>query len=235
MCFGMRRSVRGSLVPYSKQPGTLHLYPAGLIPAIYPSVQTELTVCELDTAFVADVTKELESRPTPEIQSHVAFRDGSLSSLVGLLTAATKSSMCLERLYIEHLTYALALRLLLLGTNREPERITRNALSGPPLRRVLERMQADLSSQLDLQTLAVESGYSRSHFLKMFREAMHCTPHRYLVQLRVERAQAMMIKNKSMRMVDIAHASGFSSDAHLSTAFRQVTGATPSEYRRNIR
>jgi AraC family transcriptional regulator len=68
----------------------------------------------------------------------------------------------------------------------------------------------------------------------MFREATHCTPHRYLVQLRVKRAQAM-IRNKLMRMIDIAIACGYSSDAHLSRVFRQVIGATPTEFRRNIR
>jgi AraC family transcriptional regulator len=235
MCFGERRGARGRLVPYSKQPGTLHLYSEGLIPAIYPSAQTELTVCELDTAFVAEIAKELESSPTPELRQHVAFLDGSLSSLVGLLEAAAKSGTLSEPLYVEHLTYALTLRLLSLDMNREPERIAGNALSGPRLRRVLDRMEADLSSELNLKTLANESGYSRNHFLKMFREATHCSPHRYLVELRVKRAQSMMMQNKSMRLIDIAHASGFSSDAHLSKAFRQVTGATPSEYRRNIR
>jgi AraC family transcriptional regulator len=234
MCIGERQGVRGRLVPYSKQPGTMHFYPDGLIPAIYPSAQTELTVCALDTAFVEEVTQELESSPAPGLRQQVAFLDESLRSLVGLLEAEAQSGGLCGRLYVDHLTYALTLRLLSLGTKREPERNGRNALSGPHLRRVLERMEADLSSELDLKTLAIESGYSRNHFLIMFREATHCTPHRYLVQLRVKRAQAMM-KNKSMRLIDIAFACGFSSDAHLSRVFRQVTGATPSEYRRNIR
>jgi AraC family transcriptional regulator len=51
-----------------------------------------------------------------------------------------------------------------------------NALSGPRLQRVLDRMEADLSSELDLKTLAIESGYSRNPFLRMFREATHHTP-----------------------------------------------------------
>jgi transcriptional regulator GlxA family with amidase domain len=37
-------------------------------------------------------------------------------------------------------------------------------------------MEADLSSELDLKTLAIESGYSRNPFLRMFREATHHTP-----------------------------------------------------------
>jgi AraC family transcriptional regulator len=156
MCFGERRGVRGRLVPFSKQPGTMHLYPDELLPAMYPSIQTELIVCSLDTAFVDEVAEELESSPAPEIRPQVAFLDESLSSLVGLLEVEAKSGGLSGRLYVEHLTYAFALRLLSLGTKREPERFTRNALSGPRLRRVLQRMEADLSSELDLKTLAIE-------------------------------------------------------------------------------
>src|SRR5262249_40816086 len=49
----------------------------------------------------------------------------------------------------------------------------------PPrlLRRVLERMQADLHANLDLAALAAESGYSRAHFLRTFRAATGQTPH----------------------------------------------------------
>lgn len=110
---------------------------------------------------------------------------------------------------------------------------SRNKLPRPRLRRVVERMEADLCANLGLQALAIESGYSQSHFLRMFRAASGYTPHQYLLTLRVKRAQALM-KNKSMRLIDVALASGFSSHAHLSHVFKQVSGVTPSEYRRSV-
>jgi len=112
-------------------------------------------------------------------------------------------------------------------------RVSRNGLPLPRLRRVVERMEADLNAQLDLQTLAIEGGYSRNHFLRMFREATGYTPHQYLLNLRVKRTQTLM-KNKSMRLIDVALASGFSSHAHLSRVFKRVIGETPSEYRRSL-
>jgi AraC family transcriptional regulator len=62
---------------------------------------------------------------------------------------------------------------------------------------------------------------------------MGCTPFRYLSQLRVKRAQAMM-RNKTLRLIDVALECGFSSHSQLSRVFRQIIGVTPSEYRRNI-
>jgi len=116
---------------------------------------------------------------------------------------------------------------------RVDEGPTQNRLPLLRLRRVLERMEADLSATLDVQTLALESGYSRNHFLRMFRAAVGSTPHQYLLRLRVKRAEVLM-EDKSMRLIDVALACGFSSHSHLSRIFRQVTGETPSRYRRNI-
>ncbi len=99
------------------------------------------------------------------------------------------------------------------------------------LQGVLERMKADLAADLDLNTLAAESGYSRSHFLRTFRAAMGCSPHQWLTRLRGERAKTMLREN-SMSLIDIALDCGFSSHAHFSNTFRQIVGVTPSEYRR---
>ena len=100
------------------------------------------------------------------------------------------------------------------------------------LQRVLGRMKADLATDLDLSTLAAESGYSRSHFLRTFRAAMACSPHRWLTRLRVEQAKTIL-REKSISLIDIALDCGFSSHAHFSNTFRQVAGVTPGDYRRS--
>jgi transcriptional regulator GlxA family with amidase domain len=99
------------------------------------------------------------------------------------------------------------------------------------LQRVLDRMKADLATDLDLNTLAAESGYSRSHFLRTFRTLMGCSPHQCLTRLRVEKAKTIL-RGNSISLIDIALDCGFSSHAHFSNTFRQIVGIAPSEYRR---
>jgi AraC family transcriptional regulator len=94
-------------------------------------------------------------------------------------------------------------------------------------------MEADLDSDLTLSLLAAESGYSRTHFYRMFRAAMGQTPHRYLLELRLKRAESLLA-GRSMSLIDIAFACGFSSQAYFSTAFRSRYGLSPSAYRRNL-
>ena len=91
----------------------------------------------------------------------------------------------------------------------------------------------NLTSDLDLQTLAKETGYSRTHFLRMFHTATGYAPHEYVLRIRLKRAQEFM-RLGSMSLIDVAAHCGFSSHAHMSRVFRQLLGVTPSEYRRNL-
>jgi AraC-like DNA-binding protein len=100
------------------------------------------------------------------------------------------------------------------------------------LRRVIERMR-NLDTGLSLQMLAKESGYSRVHFVRMFRAATGHSPHNYLLRLRLDRARELLV-SPTLSLTDIALECGFSSHSHLSRVFRQVLGATPSQYRRNL-
>jgi AraC family transcriptional regulator len=67
-------------------------------------------------------------------------------------------------------------------------------------------MKADLDTDLDLKTIGAESGYSRNHFLRMFRAATEC------LRLRVEKAQSLM-KKRSLRVIDSAESCGFASQS----------------------
>src|SRR5258705_13821967 len=106
------------------------------------------------------------------------------------------------------------------------------ALSNRALRRVLDKMRAEVASDLNLNSLAAESGYSKSHFLRVFRVGVGCSPHQWLTQLRIERAKKML-QTESTPLINIAAACGFSSHAHFSNTFRQLAGGTPSIYRRS--
>jgi AraC family transcriptional regulator len=231
--YGERPNRRRHFMPYSKPPGTLNLYVEESLPAIYPTTKTDLIVCALDPRFVRRAAEELSGPSTVDLREQIGFRDEAVADLIGLLEAEAKSGGISGSLYVDHLVYALTLRLLSGRTPREDGRAYHNRLPHARLRRVVERMEADLSTDLDLKTLAGVSGYSINHFLRMFLAATGFSPHQYLLRLRVKRAQALM-KDRSTRLIDVALACGFSSHAHLSRMFRQVIGASPSEYRRGI-
>jgi AraC-like DNA-binding protein len=97
-----------------------------------------------------------------------------------------------EHLLLRELA-ASAFELEEIGRPQVPRRSPCGKLQRRLLQRVLDRMKADLAADLDLGTLAAESGYSRSHFLRTFRAVMECSPHQYLTRLRVERAKRIFL------------------------------------------
>ena len=205
---------QGRFVPRSYYAGAIHLFPAGPIPACRAFTPTKMIVCALDPAFVREVGVEEESTVT-EFRSGIDLRDGSLRGLLTLLAVEADTGGLSGKLYAEHLAHALALRFLWLsGGAHIPGHSHSGKMPNRVLQRVLDRMKAGLATDLDLNTLAAESGYSRSHFLRTFRAAMGCSPHRWLTRLRMDHAKTML-RRDSESLIDIALACGFSSHAHF--------------------
>jgi AraC family transcriptional regulator len=230
---GERPNGRGGYTPYIRYPGTVTLIPPGIIRKHRAHNPYRVILCFLEPAFVNSVEEELDQRPTEQLQFRPNINDVPMRQLISLLADEAEHAGPSGRLYVDHLAHSIAIRLFFLGDRLKPEhRAETSPLPRHILSRVLDRMH-HLNSELNLQTLAAETGYSRSHFLRMFRLSTGYTPHRYLLHLRLKRAQELL-KQPFLSLIDIAAVCGFSSHAHLSRAFRQLLGVTPSEYRRNL-
>jgi transcriptional regulator GlxA family with amidase domain len=83
---------------------------------------------------------------------------------------------------------------------------------------------------MDLATLAGVAGVSSHHFARGFKQSAGVTPHHYLTQKRVERAQDLL-GNTDLSLSEIALAVGFSDQSHLARHFRQMLGVTPGQFR----
>lgn len=101
------------------------------------------------------------------------------------------------------------------------------------LRRVNDYMHTHLARDIRLTDLAELSGYSPYHFARLFRRSTGQTPHHYLLQLRIERAQ-QLLREKNCSIAEIACAVGFSSQSHLTSVFRQRLGVTPKRFRERL-
>ena len=219
---------------YVRAPGALSLVPAGVVPKISARSDFELIVCGLDASLVNEVQAELDRRPEGELRLRTNFADTATQQLMKLLVADSADGYPASRLYTDHLIHALIYRFLVIGREDDPQSVVKPVSPLPKhiLRRVIERMR-NLNSGVSLQVLAKESGYSRVHFVRMFRAATGYTPHNYLLKLRVERVRELLART-TLSLTEIALECGFSSHSHLSRVFRQILGATPSEYRRSL-
>lgn len=229
---GEFESRRGVYVPYTSCYSSFGFLPVGVVPAVRPHGRSEMTLCALDPGFVNGVEEELDQRPVEDLRFRTGYYEPTLFQLVRLLLAEAAGRGSFGRIYAEHLAQAVATRLLLFGCKQGRNvRPKARALPRRLFQRVLQRMQ-NLDEDLDLKTLADETGYSKLHFLRMFRVATGQTPHRYLLQLRLTRAKELLQQRRTS-LIDIAAVCGFSSQSHMSRLFRQFCGVSPSEYRNN--
>jgi len=224
----------GHFSPYKKYPNTITTCLPGIRPAAHSRVDHEVIVGALHPDFILGIEEELDKRPRGGFRPLFGTDAPDLRNLLRLLLKESETGGAFGTLYSDSLMAALATRLLYAVRSEKTSATTGiSPLPPRPLRRVLDRMRANLSENLNLATLAAETGYSRAHFRRTFRAATGQTPHRYLLDLRLENARALLA-GRGMPLIDIAAECGFSSHAHLSAAFRSRFGVSPSAYRRNL-
>lgn len=104
-------------------------------------------------------------------------------------------------------------------------------LSEGQLARGKELLAASLDGQVLIGDIAEACGVSRSHFIRGFRAAVGTTPYQWLLGRRVERARDLLLHSR-LSLAEVAVASGFSDQSHMTRTFRRITGAAPGAWRR---
>ena len=99
------------------------------------------------------------------------------------------------------------------------------------LRVARDRIDRDYAGQIPIARLAADAGYSREHFIRAFRAVYGQTPGRYRTQRRVERA-ADLLRAANLTVTEICYLVGFTSLGSFSARFSEVTGMSPTAYRR---
>lgn len=134
--------------------------------------------------------------------------------------------------YVEALAESLLVRAATVAASPQLAAAT-TALTPYKLRRLTAFIDANLDRPLQVAELAAEVGLSRAHFTRAFQSAVGLTPHRFVLARRLEEVRAAL-ERTSHDLSTLAARYGFSSHAHMSSAFRAAFGATPSSYRRAL-
>ncbi|MGY1814082.1 helix-turn-helix domain-containing protein [Blastococcus sp. SYSU D00820] len=217
------------------RPGDVAVVPAGTPFAVRSADGTPQDVATLVVAAAPEVLAELAdaagARAPAELLPVAGARSPDVAALAGLLSRGLADRSDLGRLAVESLGLALVAALARdHGAGRPPPPPPARGLSRAQLARVLRHVEEGLAGPLPVAELAAVAHVSEFHFSRQFRAATGTSPHRYVLDRRVERARELL--TGSARPVSaVAAACGFADASHLTRVLRRATGRTPAALR----
>ena len=185
----------------------------------------------MDEAFVKEIWEtEFGQAGDFELKTAIGVRDLVINR-IGLLGRKELSTRGIGgRLYAESLGTALAVHLL-----RQYSTAPRTpvGLASRPLQRVIDYINEHLQDELSLFELSRLATLSPHHFATAFKASTGISPHRYVIERRIDRARDLLRQDEKT-ISEIAYAVGFSSQSHLTANFRRTTGVTPRRFRQSL-
>ncbi|WP_095108589.1 AraC family transcriptional regulator [Pseudomonas sp. Irchel 3E20] len=97
------------------------------------------------------------------------------------------------------------------------------------LAQVADYIRAHCQHALKLDDLCALSGLSSSYLIRRFKQRYAMTPHAFLINCRIQRAEEQLRNGHAI--AEVALAAGFADQAHFQRAFKQHLAATPGQYR----
>jgi AraC-like DNA-binding protein len=167
----------------------------------------------------------------PDFEPRLMFSDPTIWRYGQLIAEECARPGALSDAYGESLSLTLFLALIRLNGDAEREPY-QSRLAPWQLRKVTDFMRANLTETLRLSQLAAISGRSTSHFGRAFKASTGLPPHRWHLNMRIERARAMLA-DTGASLADVACATGFADQSHFTRVFSRIVGMSPGAWRRS--
>ena len=102
------------------------------------------------------------------------------------------------------------------------------------LRELIEFIQLHYDEPLSMEQLAEKMGYSKTHFMTVFKQHTGTSCLEFIIQVRL-RAATELLTNSLLPVVEIANHVGFNNQSNFNRQFKQYYHITPSQYRKQLR
>lgn len=162
--------------------------------------------------------------------------DPVLARLGHALLPALEHPSRADPLFVDHIALAVQIHVAQAYGGAAPDapQTRGGGLAGWQEKLAKDMLTADLLANVSISDVAGGCGLSRSYFIKAFRQTVGTTPHRWLLEHRVDKAKILLLKS-DRSVADIARDCGFSDQAHLTRVFASTIGAPPAAWRRQNR
>ncbi len=193
-------------------------------------------LCHLDLHFDQRILTQcfsgLNKQDLEALQRPLLLSGNPPARAIALLIAAELRAGAASDLVISSLATAFVCKVLHHAGSAEARAPQRGGLSPAQMQKVTALMRGRMHDRLTVADMAAHVGLSESWFAHAYRQSCGDTPYRALQSMRVRLAQTLLQEGRTI--ADIAASAGFADQAHLTRAFRSLTGQTPGTWRRNM-
>jgi AraC family transcriptional regulator len=224
--------LNGQLHQHNYQSHQIIIIPANVSYSACWQQEREFSLLSMAPSFLERIARESLKATQIELIPQFILVDPLIQQILLALHADLLAGHPTGHLFGESLAVALAARLL---QNHAVWKISySSARRGLPpylCERALEFIESHLDRPFSLAQLASAVGLSVYYFCRQFKQSMGVAPHQYITRRRIERAKDLLWHSQ-LPITDIALQVGFETPSAFSKLFRQLTGTTPKDFRR---
>lgn len=225
------RRMGGKLQVEFAKPGDIVLSPANVSHYVSWDDEASFSILFLNSKSIGLAAYEFIDPDRVELLPHFARPDPVIYEIGQMLKTKLEFGLPTSQIYIEQLSSFLAAHLLENYCSIKHKLVGNNhSFSSAELQQVLDYFDAHIERQISLAEISKLLGMSQYHFGRLFKQAVGIPPAQYLLNRRLEKT-AQLLRRTNLDLEAIARRTGFSSQNHLCTAFKDRFLATPHKYR----
>lgn len=165
------------------------------------------------------------------LREYAGTRDDCVLSLLQALAEEGASSRDGRQVMMQALGRQLAVLLIRRHSDQDtPGSVGSGGFGAEQRSRIMQFIEANLTEELFLSTLASEEGLTVDRYSRLFKRTFSCSPHQFVMKMRTVRARDLL-STASMSLADIACETGFADQSHLTRCFKRAFGAPPRQWR----
>ncbi|MEE9333007.1 MAG: GlxA family transcriptional regulator [Granulosicoccaceae bacterium] len=103
----------------------------------------------------------------------------------------------------------------------------------PHLNKAIQKMMDSIEAPVSTTTIADDIGISKRQLERLFGRYLNCSPKRYFLEMRVNRARNLIMQTE-MSVTQVAVACGFESIQHFSKVYKAAFGIAPSKHQSSL-
>ncbi len=101
------------------------------------------------------------------------------------------------------------------------------------IEQILIKMENDIKDNFTVADYAAEIHLSADRFSHLFTETMGVSPHRYMLELKINKAK-QLFRQTDLNVREVAEFVGIVDSLYFSRLFKNYTGFTPTQYRNEM-